>query len=537
MDSYIRFMTDGTGMLVNGRYLLLEPVGEGGMTRIWRGRDQVMDREVAVKELLLPPNLAADDRAELLAATVREAHATGRIDHPGVITIYDVVEDSGVPWIVMQFVRGPSLGSEIKRAGRLPWQRAAEIAEQVAGALAEAHAAGIVHRNLKPDNILLAGHRAIVTGFGAAQVADAAMKLTGMGAMIGAPGYMAPEQFDDRPVSPATDMWALGASLYCATEGSPPFNGSTLSATIGAILARPHGLPQHAGPLTGLIGSLLDKDPARRPDANAAARALVAFHAAPAAGPQPATGPLREFTGQIAGSPRDVIAPFGWPSVPSGPEPGITPFGWPSKPSSPEPPVVAGPRKRAMPRPPKAWAIAIAGISATAAVIAAVALLLPSSPKAHSSSSGTTATSGTMARSQATASSGSGASPGITASNPNAATPTTPSAAGSPAAAVGNKCSFVVGGPTSCDSTNPQVRLSVNFGNDTSGCSFVRNINWGDGTSSDDVIVQGGPAGPKFVTAHTYSTPGSYTIYFGGEVTQGDCNIVTPTLQFTFRSS
>jgi eukaryotic-like serine/threonine-protein kinase len=259
------------GRLVCGRYRLREPIGRGAMGIVWRGRDELLDREVAVKEVR-----SAAESDSIYQRTLREAKAAARLNHPGVVTVFDVVEEDGSPWIVMELVRARSLDRLIAEDGPLRPVQAARVGDQLLSSLGCAHAAGVLHRDVKPGNVLVAADNTVkLTDFGIATYpGDPA--LTQVGMVFGTPGFTAPERVRGEAASPASDLWSLGATLYTAVEGRSPFDRPGGSAAIFAAVAHePAPRAPSAGALGPVIDALLRADPAQRPDVATAASLLA----------------------------------------------------------------------------------------------------------------------------------------------------------------------------------------------------------------------------------------------------------------------
>jgi eukaryotic-like serine/threonine-protein kinase len=265
------------GRVIAGRYRLQAPIGRGAMGVVWRARDQLLDRDVAIKEVQIADTLTESERATAFQRTLREAKTAARLNHPAVVTVYDVVEDGGRPWIVMQLVSAQSLDQMLATSGPLPPRRAADMARQLLSALTMAHAAGVMHRDVKPSNVLLdRDDRAVLTDFGIATFADDP-KLTQTGMVMGSPGFTAPERIRGEDASPASDLWSLGATLYAAVEGHGPFEkrGGAIT-TMSAIINEDAPEAPAAGALGPVIAALLRREPADRPDASEAARMITA---------------------------------------------------------------------------------------------------------------------------------------------------------------------------------------------------------------------------------------------------------------------
>jgi serine/threonine protein kinase len=261
--------------VIGGRYRLREPLGYGGMGVVWMAQDELLDRTVALKEVV-----GSDTSDDVRERMLREARAAARLDHPGAVRIYDVVDEddhSTPPWIVMEVLTGHTLKDAVNADGPLPPPRVAEIGVALIDAIAAAHRAGILHRDVKPANVQLCDDgRVVLTDFGIAQVAGDS-SITRTGDIVGSPAYMSPERARGEPVGPESDLFALGGTLYAAVEGEPPFDRETPLATLTAIVNDPPRPCRNAGPLAPVLDGLLAKDPKQRMGADEAREKLAAI--------------------------------------------------------------------------------------------------------------------------------------------------------------------------------------------------------------------------------------------------------------------
>ena len=269
-----------TGRVIAGRYNLQHPIGRGAMGVVWRARDQLLDRDVAVKEVVISAMIGEDEKRNAYQRTLREARTAARLSHRGVVAVYDVAEEDGRPWIVMELVPSRSLDAVLTVEGRLSAARTCRIGQQLLSALAAAHTAGVLHRDVKPSNVLIAtdrigdswDERAVLTDFGIAQF-EGDPRLTQTGMVMGSPGFTAPERIRGGDATSGSDLWSLGATLYAAVEGRGPYEqrGGAIT-TMSAIINEDAPVAPHAAELAPLIGALLRRDPSARPSAAAAAR-------------------------------------------------------------------------------------------------------------------------------------------------------------------------------------------------------------------------------------------------------------------------
>lgn len=298
---------DKDGRLLAGRYRLGEVLGRGGMGTVWRAVDETLGRTVAVKELRFPSAIDDDEKRRLITRTLREAKAIARIRNNGAVTVYDVVDEDDRPWIVMELIEGKSLAEAVREDGVLTPKRAAEVGLAILDVLRSAHREGILHRDVKPSNVLIAEDgRVVLTDFGIAQVeGDPSVTSTGM--LVGAPSYISPERARGHKPGPPADLWSLGGLLYASVEGSPPYDKGSAIATLTAVMTEPLDPPKNAGPLKEVIYGLLARDPEQRLD-DAGARALLndVIHAPEK--PDPVVPPPADAT-QVMALPKSPAGP------------------------------------------------------------------------------------------------------------------------------------------------------------------------------------------------------------------------------------
>ncbi|ONI84767.1 hypothetical protein ALI22I_30190 [Saccharothrix sp. ALI-22-I] len=286
-------MHDREGRLLAGRYRLRARLGSGGMGTVWRATDEFLEREVAVKEVTLLGTV--EESTPAFQRTLREARTSARLRHPNIVTVHDVVLEDGRPWIVMELIEGPSLAEVVERVGPLPEHRVVEIARQLLDALADIHEQGVLHRDVKPANVLLDGDRVVLTDFGIAAV-EGGTALTATNQLIGSPQYLAPERINGEGARAASDLWALGVTLYFSVTGTTPFQRDDMQGVLAAVLSQePQPVPGALGPV---IAGLLRKEPATRLTATEAVTLL-----------SPSRQPTRRITPDTATRPAPPPTP------------------------------------------------------------------------------------------------------------------------------------------------------------------------------------------------------------------------------------
>ncbi|MER6776179.1 MULTISPECIES: protein kinase [unclassified Streptomyces] len=343
------------GRVLGGRYRVTAMIGRGGMGVVARAVDELLNREVAVKVMRAYTDASAAELTDLRTRMQREAQAAARIRHGGVVTVHDVTEEEGLPVIVMELVDGPSLDDVLDERGPLEPHEAAAIGAKLMDALDAAHRAGVLHRDVKPANVLLERDgRVVLTDFGIATVqasGDEDMaKLTRSGDIIGSLDYLPPERAQGREPGPASDIWSLGMTLYAAVEGTYPFRRASAWSTLSAIVTEPLPEPRRAGALTPVLRALMAKDPQGRPTAGRAREMLQAVadggstHGAgpAAAGPStapPATAPPAAVPPPAAQARPAAVRPASVPTPPPGYGPAPVPYPRPT----PQPPYTGHP--------------------------------------------------------------------------------------------------------------------------------------------------------------------------------------------------
>nr|WP_094221213.1 serine/threonine-protein kinase [Streptomyces diastatochromogenes] len=396
------------GLLVNARYRLVESIGQGGMGRVWRAVDEILDRLVAVKEIRVDGHAAEDSRTHR-ERTLREARATARIDHPNVVRVYDVVDEGQRLWIVMELIPGRSLERIMTEQGPLSPRETAGIGLGLVAALRQVHAGGVLHRDIKPGNVLVesGAGRVVLTDFGIAAIQDA-KALTMVGMLVGSPDYMAPERISGRRQGPPSDLWSLGATLSAALAGNSPFSRDTTLATLHAVLYEEPRLPPSAGPLSDLLAALLAKDPSARPGLAEVEQALRAVVYPPVPTVPFRSEPVQptETSGRVGNGGLGAEPPGAAEGAPAGEGPGggsSDEFGGAPPEPAAEPEPTAEPETAVGPHPRRTALLAVLGVVAVGVVVAVLAATSGGGGRREGAGGGTTVASSPTASSAASA--------------------------------------------------------------------------------------------------------------------------------------